>query len=68
MLNNIPEPITVKEAATTLGCARSHVFWLIHTGKLSFKRLGKKFVLKRAEVEAFARAGWVRVGAENEDG
>lgn len=61
---DVPEPTTVREAARILGCARSWVFTLIHQGKLSYKKQGKRFTLRRDEVEAMAASGWVRVGIE----
>jgi excisionase family DNA binding protein len=60
----IPEPITVREAAKILGCTRSWIFHLVHTGRLNYKRQGKRFTLQRAEVEREAASGWLRVGVE----
>lgn len=57
-----PEPIGVLEAAKILGCTRSWVFTLIHRGDLSFKKQGKRFTLRRDEVERWAAEGWRRVG------
>ncbi|HXP68639.1 MAG TPA: helix-turn-helix domain-containing protein [Candidatus Dormibacteraeota bacterium] len=59
---DVVEAITVKEAAAILHSTRSHVFWLIHTGRLAFKRVGKRFVVQRSEVERMAASGWQRVG------
>jgi excisionase family DNA binding protein len=59
---NVPEPITVREAKDILGCTRSHVFTLIHRGELSYKKQGKRFTLRRDEVERMASGGWLRVG------
>jgi excisionase family DNA binding protein len=59
---DVPEPIDVREAARILGCARSWVFTLIHRGDLSFKKQGKRFTLRRDEVERTAASGWLRNG------
>ena len=59
---DVPTPIGVREAARILGCTRNHVFWLVHTGELSYKKQGRRFTLRLDEVERMAASGWVRVG------
>jgi len=55
--------MTVKEAATFLNCKRSHVFRLIHSGQVSYQRLGDHFVVRRSEIEALLSRGWLRNAA-----
>jgi excisionase family DNA binding protein len=54
--------LSVRETMALMHCKRSYVFKLIHSGKLSYARLGGQFVVKRAEVEAFLEQSWRRNG------
>ena len=50
------EQITVTEAALLYGCSRANMAYLVATGRLPSRRIGKLIVLKRADVLALREA------------
>jgi excisionase family DNA binding protein len=54
--------LTVPEAAKFLRAPIYSVRLLIRRGKLRYQRVGKRFVLPRADVEAYLENGWKREG------
>jgi excisionase family DNA binding protein len=61
-MHDVPEPISVTQAAKILGCSRRFVHQLINKGELLFKRQGNRFMVDRCEIERMAASGWERVG------
>lgn len=54
--------ITLKEAAALMAATVHHVRTLVWSGRISFQRCGKRFVVPREEVLALIDAGWKRNG------
>lgn len=54
--------MTVREAASFMSCTRSCIFQLIHSGKLPYQKLGRRFVVPRDAVETFLERNWKRNG------
>jgi len=52
----------LKEAARFLGTPVYTVRQMVYAGTLAYQKLGKRFVVKRAEVEAVISRGWRRNG------
>jgi excisionase family DNA binding protein len=63
---HIPEDsspvMTVRQAAAFLKASRSHIFHLIHCGRVPYQRMGKHFVVPREAIEQLLVHGWVRNG------
>jgi excisionase family DNA binding protein len=54
--------LTIPEAAKFLHAPIYTVRLLIRRGKLRHQRIGKRFVVPRADVEAHLESGWKREG------
>lgn len=52
--------MSVREVADFLRATRSAVFGLVHSGELSYQKIGRRFVIERASVEDFLARGWQR--------
>jgi excisionase family DNA binding protein len=65
----MPEPIelsspvwTLPEAAKFLNVPTYAVRVLVHRGKLRYQRIGKRFVVPKADVLSLLETGWKRQG------
>jgi len=52
----VEEDLTLTEAALLYGCSRSNMFYLINSGRIPFRRNGRKVVIARSDVLALQEA------------
>ena len=48
--------LTIPEAASAAGISRSHIYKLLSAGTLTRRKIGKRTVILREELESFVRA------------
>lgn len=62
------EPILLgtKEAAKALGLSERSIFWLVSTGQLASRKLGKRRLIPREAIEKFARRDHKRIRPQNQ--
>ncbi|MEC9245302.1 MAG: helix-turn-helix domain-containing protein [Pseudomonadota bacterium] len=48
--------LTISEAASAAGISRSHIYKLLSTGTLTRRKIGKRTVILREELESFILA------------
>lgn len=61
--NIVPMAVSVTKAATVLGLCKSHMYNLMNDGLIPFAKIGKRRLIRTADLEAFLARSMVQVAA-----